>query len=102
MSVYEKYLHFYRGNEELKREEVTRYEVHRRKDDLDDLLVLEPVNGIITLAPGHAEQAGIIRDYNDVKVADKVTFTCIAEKQEYEVIVFNKEDLPESNLEKTN
>ena len=102
LSVYEKYLHFYRGNEELKREEVTRYEVHRRKDDLDDLLVLEPVNGIITLAPGHAEQAGIIRDYNDVKVADKVTFTCIAEKQEYEVIVFNKEDLPESNLEKTN
>ena len=97
LSVYEKYLHFYRGNEELKREEVTRYEVHRRKDDLDDLLVLEPVNGIITLASGHAEQAGIIRDYDDVKAADKVTFTCISEKQEYEVLVFSKEDSPESN-----
>ncbi len=91
LSVFEKYLHFYKKDQEIKREEVTRFEVHRRKDALDDLFVLEPVNGIITLAPGHAERAGIIRDYNDVREADKITFSCLADQEKYEVMVFSKE-----------
>ena len=91
ISVYEKYLHFLKGDQELKRIEVSRFEVHRRKDDLDDLLVLEPVNRIITLAPGHAEDVGILGDYNEVKDADRVSFTCIANCQEYTIPVFGQE-----------
>lgn len=91
ISVYEKYLHFFKGDQELKKVEVSRFEVHRRKDDLDDLLVLEPVNRIITLAPGHAEDVGILGDYNEVKDADRVSFTCIANCQEYTIPVFGQE-----------
>ncbi len=91
LSVYEKYLHFFKGDRELKKVEVSRFEVHRRKDDLDELLVLEPVNRIVTLAPGHAESVGILGDYNEMADADRITFTCVTNRQQYSIPVCGKE-----------
>ena len=87
LSVYEKYLHFFKGDQELKKVEVSRFEVHSRKDALDELFVLEPVNRIVTLAPGHAECVGILGDYNEISDADRITFSCVANRQEYSISV---------------
>ena len=90
-SVYEKYLHFYKEGQELKKQEVSRFDVQHRKDALDEINVLVAVNGILTLEPGHAERAGVMLDYTDVKEADRVVFTCIANQEEYEVLVYSAE-----------
>ena len=87
LSVYEKYLHFFKGDQELKKVEVSRFEVHSRKDALDELFVLEPVNRIVTLAPGHAECVGILGDYNEISDADRITYSCVANRQEYSISV---------------
>lgn len=87
LSVYKKYLHYYKNGIEFHSEEVTRYEVHRREDALDSILVLEPVNAIVTLQPGHAESVGIIDEAEGLASADRIVFTCTADKTQYEFVV---------------
>ena len=87
LSVHSKYLHFLKDGKEFDKTEVTRYEVHTRKDAVDTLNVLVPVNNIITLKPGHAEAVGIIIDCKERIDAEKVIFSCIADQKCYECIV---------------
>ena len=67
--------------------EVTRYEVRTKKDALDVLNVLEPVNAIITLQPGHAQEVGIIISGSERISAEKVVFSYVADQKYYECIV---------------
>lgn len=90
-SVFDKYLHFFREDKEIYSIEVTRFETQRREDAIDSLLVLVPVNRIITLPAGHAEQVGVVNEGNELDDVDKVTFTCKANRQEYEFIIYEKD-----------
>ena len=90
ISVLEKYLHFYKSGIEIHKEEITRYKVRRRKDDLDDFLVLEPVNQIITLQGGHSESVGVFFEAEKIDTADRVVFTCKANNHDYEFVVYEK------------
>ena len=87
LSVYSKYLHFFQDGVEFDKIEVTRYEVRTRKDALDVLNVLEPVNAIITLQPGHAQAVGILISGSERFSAEKVVFSCVADQKYYECVV---------------
>lgn len=85
MSISEKYLNFYQGKELLKRISVTKYEIIRKKDGLDELNILMPIDEIILLNAGESKKVSIVNEIENFNFVSKIIFTYYTGRKIYRV-----------------
>ena len=83
-SVSEKVLKFFGGKKEFEKIDVTRYELVKKADAVDELNVLVPIDDIIMLQPGETRKVKIFGHEIEERKIDKVVFSCYTGRRTFE------------------
>lgn len=83
LSLSNKYLIFFSGKEEIARVDTTRYQIVKKRDAIDELNVLAPIDDIITISAGETRNIKIIDRIKADKEITKVVFTYYTGRRTY-------------------